>query len=169
MKSRFTVLILASFLLFGFGAVSLASAPHVFAATTVATDSNGCPTDLSQYNTNGTEFASVCSASGLTTKIIDILLGLLAGIAIIFIIIGGYQMVVSSGNEEQFKKGRRTLTYAIVGVVVALFAYTIVLVIGNTIGKSTGSSGTSSGNSSANPAAGNVAPPPAVTPSQGGN
>lgn len=52
---------------------------------------------------------------------------LLGGIvAIIYMMIGGLKIVASRGNEDQYKQGINTLSYAIVGFVIVVTAYTIV-------------------------------------------
>ena len=51
----------------------------------------------------------------------------LAGIvAIIFIIYGGYQYITSAGNEENAHKGIKTLTFAIIGLLIVFASYAIV-------------------------------------------
>lgn len=67
--------------------------------------------------------------------IINVLLGLLLAISVLFIIIGGYQYVTSAGKEDQAKAGRRTVTYAVIGVAVAILSYMIVRVVDGTVGK----------------------------------
>lgn len=54
------------------------------------------------------------------------LIGLAGFIAIIYIMIGGFTMVMSSGNQDQVQKGKNTLTYAIIGFLVAMAAFLIV-------------------------------------------
>jgi type IV secretory pathway VirB2 component (pilin) len=47
-------------------------------------------------------------------------------VCVIFMIIGGYQMITASGDPKQFEKGRNTLLYAAIGFVVILLADNIV-------------------------------------------
>ncbi len=54
------------------------------------------------------------------------IIGIASFIAIIYIMIGGVTMVMSSGNADQVQKGKNTLTYAILGFIVAMAAYLIV-------------------------------------------
>lgn len=52
---------------------------------------------------------------------------LIAGIvAVIYLIIGGYQYITSSGNAEQAQAGRTTVLNAIIGLVIIFAAYLIV-------------------------------------------
>ena len=51
----------------------------------------------------------------------------LAGIvSIIFLIVGGIQYIISSGNSERLKGAKNTVLYALVGLVVSIMAYGIV-------------------------------------------
>jgi hypothetical protein len=124
-----------------------------------------CPTNLSSVSSLG--LPAYCNvvgsdSTGLLTHIINLLLALLGVIAVLFIIIGGYRMVTSNGDEKNFEKGRKTVTYAIIGLVVAVLAFTIITVIGNTLGSATNSNSSSSSsqsttNNTTNNANGNTA------------
>lgn len=67
--------------------------------------------------------------------VINVLLGLLLSISVLFIIIGGYQYVTSAGKEDQAKSGRRTVTYAVIGVAISILSYMIVRVVEGTLSK----------------------------------
>ena len=77
--------------------------------------------------------SSVTSLSQLLPMIIQLLLGIAGGVAVIFVIIGGYQYITSGGNEESAEKGRKTLTNAVIGVVVIILSYAIITVIANLV------------------------------------
>jgi hypothetical protein len=124
-----------------------------------------CPSNLSSLS--GLGLPAYCNvvgsdSTGLLTHIINILLALLGVIAVLFIIIGGYRMITSSGDTTNFEKGQKTVTYAIIGLVVAVLAFTIITVIGNTLGSATNSNSNSSSsqsstNNATNSANGNTA------------
>jgi hypothetical protein len=61
------------------------------------------------------------SASGIQS-ILQIALGVLAALSVLFIVIGGLRMVLSQGSPEDTSKGRSTMIYALVGLVLALIA-----------------------------------------------
>jgi hypothetical protein len=90
-----------------------------------------------------------CEAGDLLVTVIRILLGLISMVAVLYIVLGGYKYVTSAGNEEAAAQGRKTLTYAVIGLVIAVLAYTIVSVVNNTIGgeNNAGTQNTSSTNS----------------------
>jgi|GEM_PF-2695101 len=54
------------------------------------------------------------------------LIGIAGFIAIIYIIIGGITLTLSGGNEEKAQQGKKTLTYAIAGFILAVVAFLIV-------------------------------------------
>lgn len=76
----------------------------------------------------GTTFKSI-----LLFGIQSIFLPLVGLVSILFIIIGGFQFITSRGNEEQAEAGKKTLTNAIIGLVIVLLSYTIVIVIMNAL------------------------------------
>lgn len=57
------------------------------------------------------------------TRAILVLVGLAA---VIMLIIGGIQYVVSGGNEDAVGKAKNTILYAVIGIVVVALAYAIV-------------------------------------------
>ncbi|HSX01342.1 MAG TPA: hypothetical protein VLF67_03820 [Candidatus Saccharimonas sp.] len=67
------------------------------------------------------------------TKVIAFLFALIGGLAVVFIIVGGLQMVTSAGSPQRFKQGRETVLYAVVGLVVAIGAYAAVTFIGSSL------------------------------------
>lgn len=72
-------------------------------------------------------------------NILKILLTLAGVVAAAFIVIGGYQYVTSRGSEDAAKKGRSTITSAVIGLVAVLLAYTLVNILTNLITGGTGS------------------------------
>lgn len=69
----------------------------------------------------------------LIANVIRLMLLFAGAIAVVFVIIGGYQYLTSGGNEEQAEKGKKTLINAIIGVVVVVLAYVIINVIVNLV------------------------------------
>jgi threonine/homoserine/homoserine lactone efflux protein len=55
-------------------------------------------------------------------RVTNWLFAILMSLAAVFLIYGGVLFVTASGNEEQIAKARKTLTYALIGVAVALLA-----------------------------------------------
>jgi len=83
----------------------------------------------------------------LAIRIINFLLSIIGTLSILFIIIGGFQYVTSAGNEDAAKKGRATITYAIIGLIAAILSFLIVRVSVNSLSnnKTINNSSSSSG------------------------
>lgn len=62
----------------------------------------------------------------MVVKVITAVLNFLALIAVIVIIIAGIRLIVSQGEEEQKEKAKKTIFYALAGLVVVLLARVIV-------------------------------------------
>lgn len=58
-------------------------------------------------------------------NIISFLVGIAGAVAVVFIIIGGFQYITSSGHPEKLEKAKKTLLYAAIGLVIVLAAYVI--------------------------------------------
>ncbi len=56
-------------------------------------------------------------------------LGFISMIAVLFIIWGGVQYLTSIGDESRMESGKKTVTYALMGLVIAALAYAIVNII----------------------------------------
>lgn len=59
---------------------------------------------------------------------------LTAVIAVIYIILGGYSYVTAYGNPENIQKGKQTITWAIIGLVVSIASWAIVQFVWGAIG-----------------------------------
>lgn len=49
--------------------------------------------------------------------------------AVLAIIIGGFQMIASSGNEERLLKAKRTVLWAILGLIISILSFSIVAIV----------------------------------------
>lgn len=49
--------------------------------------------------------------------------GLIGGVAILFIIYGGYLIMTSSGNPDLLRKGKSYIYYSIAGLLLAVFGF----------------------------------------------
>jgi|GEM_PF-1025230 len=75
----------------------------------------------------------------LALAVVTYLIGIIGVLSILFVIVGGFQYVTSAGNEETAKRAQRTITYSIIGLVVAVLSFAIVQISVNTLTQSTGS------------------------------
>ena len=73
----------------------------------------------------GTDFKSILA------NLIKVLLGFAGLVAMAYIVMGGYQMATSGGNSDSAEKGKKTLTNAIIGLVIIILSYVIITVVVN--------------------------------------
>lgn len=77
---------------------------------------------------NGSEDA-IGTGNGLretVVNVINVLLTFLGIIAVVLFIWAGFLMMTSGGNDEAVEKGKKTMIWAAIGIIVILFAYVIV-------------------------------------------
>jgi amino acid transporter len=67
--------------------------------------------------------------TGAIMNITNWILGFIAIIATLVIIWGGVQYLTAAGNEDQVANAKKTISYGIIGVVIAGLAYAMVIVI----------------------------------------
>ena len=65
-------------------------------------------------------------------NIINLALGLMSLVAVVMIIIGGFTWLTAGGNEEKVDKAKKTISAAVIGIVVVLLAWALVLFVANT-------------------------------------
>ena len=64
--------------------------------------------------------------NGIIKTIVEVLLMAVGAISIIMIVIGGIMFALSSGDAQKAAKARNTVLYAVVGLIVSIFASAIV-------------------------------------------
>jgi len=69
----------------------------------------------------------------ISDKVIPAVGVIAAMVCIIFIIIGGFRYVAAAGAPEQLQQAKHTILYAIVGLIVTLWAVTIVVFVVNSV------------------------------------
>lgn len=52
-------------------------------------------------------------------NLLDVMFGLLGAIAIFPVVIGGIQLIISRGNTDMATKGKKTLTWGVLGLLIA--------------------------------------------------
>ncbi len=85
--------------------------------------------------TPGFATASTPSIPGLMNFLFDLLvrriLPLIIGVMVVFLVWGGYQYIMSAGDQAKVKQARDTILYSIIAMIIALSALTIVTVLNN--------------------------------------
>lgn len=92
---------------------------------------------LAQYPLDVTPVTGINTTDDLKTKITaitNIFVGFVAVIAAIILLYGAYLYITAGANEDNAKKGKTAIIYAIIGILVAAAVYVIVNVAGGLIG-----------------------------------
>lgn len=63
---------------------------------------------------------------GFVARFYGIGLGLIGGVALLFIIYGGYLILTSQGNPDQLSKGKTNIMYAVIGLLLAIFGFVFI-------------------------------------------
>lgn len=70
----------------------------------------------------------------LLVDIIRILLIFSGAVAVLFLIIGGFRYIISSGNAEQVEGAKKTILYALLGLIIIFIAFILVQFIQEQLG-----------------------------------
>jgi hypothetical protein len=62
-------------------------------------------------------------------NITNIIISITGGLSLLFVIISGIQILTGFGNDEKIGEAKKTLLWALVGVVISLLSYAIVQII----------------------------------------
>jgi len=81
---------------------------------------------LEGSNVNPGDIDSALTVQEILLNILNFLLSIVGIIAIIAMILGGRMYLTSSGDEEEAKKGKQIITYAVIGIVIALGSLIVV-------------------------------------------
>ena len=94
---------------------------------------NILPTSSPETWTLGTLFnpGNPWAEGTLVGNIFNIALALGGGIAVIFLLVGAFWYFTAFGNEEKANKGKTTIMWAIVGIIVIILSRVIVDTIKN--------------------------------------
>lgn len=108
-------------------------------------------------------------------KIVNVLLGIAGIAAVFFIILNGFQLIISAGKEETITQHKKGLMWAVVGLLLIILSYSIIRFVVSVpfqadeapspAGSSAG--GSSGGQPSSPPADESSTPVPDITPPSG--
>ena len=103
------------------GTVATAAVPFIASASSFSIESIGSTIGL--------------GTSDLKTTVVNILnlvLGLLALIAVVMVIIGGFTWLTAGGNEEKVDKAKKIISAAVIGLIIVLLAWAVVIFVAKT-------------------------------------
>lgn len=87
---------------------------------------------LAQIDTNSLPKGVADQAS--INKVLGLVFGITASIALLMIVIGGFRYTVAHGDPNALAQARKTMIYAAVGLIVSLTAFSIVTFVIKRIG-----------------------------------
>lgn len=106
--------------------------------------------DLIRKGADSTGQQDSRSAGDIAKDVVNIMFFIVGVMAVIMIIWGGIRYVLSAGNSAALTSAKNTIMYAVIGLIVAILAYTIVNFVINTVSGNGGSSSSNSSNNSDN-------------------
>ncbi|MBI5404632.1 MAG: hypothetical protein HY976_00225 [Candidatus Kerfeldbacteria bacterium] len=89
-------------------------------------------TAFSIENVGGSVGLGTADLKGTIVNIISWVLGILALVAVVMIIIGGFQWMTAAGNEEKIEKAKKVISAAVIGLIIVLLAWAIVIFVAGT-------------------------------------
>jgi hypothetical protein cdiviTM7_00647 len=111
--------IIAGLLTIGFG-VALVTAP------VSALGEGGAPAGVNAERGDNTPSNLVNGDSSIVRRAINIMLFGVGVLSVVMLIFGGFRYVISGGKKESVTNAKNTILYAIIGLLVAVFAYAII-------------------------------------------
>lgn len=75
----------------------------------------------------------------IAASVINVLMGFLGIIAVIIILIGGFQWMTAAGNEDKVSGAKKMMTAGVIGLVIVLAAWGITVFVLNALLNATGS------------------------------
>lgn len=66
------------------------------------------------------------SQDGLINEIVNIFLYVVGVVAVVMVVYGGFRYITSGGDSNKLTSAKNTILYAVVGLVIVIFAYAIV-------------------------------------------
>jgi len=74
------------------------------------------------------------SIEGLIDRVMTALYFIIPPIAVLMVIIGAFQILTAGGAEDKYKTGKRTITYAVIGIAIFLLADLLIGLITELLG-----------------------------------
>ncbi len=106
------------------------AAPMVATAATPLDSIKGAVCNAAENDgTCDTSGASEDKVFGLVKKVIDIISIAVGAISVVMVVVGGFRYITSGGESGGVGSAKNTILYAIIGLVVVIFAQAIVKLV----------------------------------------
>lgn len=123
-------------ILLAFGLIFAFAAPIVMTSNVLDNQAHAeGAADLIQKGADSTGQKDSRSAGDLAKDFVNIMLFAVGILAVIMLIWGGIRYVLSGGDSGAVSSAKKTILYAVVGLIVAILAYAIVNFVITTIAK----------------------------------
>ncbi|MDO4219770.1 MAG: hypothetical protein Q4D22_00865 [Candidatus Saccharibacteria bacterium] len=80
----------------------------------------------SQISQAGAGTGAQTDASSTVTTALNVVFGIIGVVGVVMIVLGGVSYITSQGDPGKIQKGKNTILYGVIGIVVALLAFAIV-------------------------------------------
>lgn len=80
-----------------------------------------------------TNLPEIAAGRGNVGDVLQIAIGIVAALSLLFIVIGGLRYVLSDGDPQNASRAKSTIVYALIGLMVAIAAQAIVSFVLNEI------------------------------------
>lgn len=121
--------------------LSVFAMPSIVSADSATKTQIQCGANAAAGQDCNTPSATPADANSLISKIINILSGFVGAVAVIMIMVGGFRYVTSAGSETGVAGAKKTITYALVGLVIVALAQIIVHFVINNVTDSSAQTG----------------------------
>ena len=125
MKKMILSVLIVACSVFGVSAISVASLSTNVSAQAADSVKKGITT----ATTTDMQNKSITGPGGLINIVIDFLLWTVGVLSVVMIIFSGFRYITSAGDASKTKSAQTTLTYSIVGLIVAVLAWVIVKMV----------------------------------------
>lgn len=120
-------------------AIAFAFCMAVLPSATVLANVDGGPSAGASSAHADSQPSVLFGDSGVFQTIVNVMLFVIGAVSVIMIVIGGFRYVISNGNKDSVESAKNTILYAIIGLLIAIFAYAIVQFVINSITPGSGS------------------------------
>ena len=103
-------------------------------AATPAPPSGSDLTNLSEGI--GLRFGNIADIFSGDVGLISILMAISGFALVIYIVLGGFDLMTSGGDPKKIQSGKAKITHGVLGFMIVLFAYGIIQIIGTVLGLS---------------------------------
>ena len=115
------------------GIMSLVWATSLISLSTVTVNAQNLDVWGNTQNSYANIGLSDTDPRDVVANVIKVVLGFLGTIAVVLIIVAGFQWMTAAGSEDKIAKAKKIMTAAVIGLVIVLMAYALSTFVINAI------------------------------------